>query len=146
MVFVLALLANIHERHSSYTTKCLESIYAVDATLEFRLRSVTGDQVENCSIAIPIPIRTRIQRGIDYYADLVGTLVGMVILILVLVVWIAIGPALSFNANWWLLIGTYAGLVGLNDEFVLRNICNVLGGYEDAEFAQVTYDDMDLLE
>jgi low-affinity ferrous iron transport protein len=146
MVFILALLANIRERHSSYTTKCLESIYVVDSALELRLRSATSDKVKNSSITIPIPRRTRIQRAIDYYADLVGTLVGIVILILVLVVWIAIGPALSFNSNWWLLIGTYAGLVGLNDGFVLRNICNVLGDYEDAEFAQVTYDDMDLLE
>jgi len=101
MVFILALLANIRERHSSYTTKCLEVIYVVDSALELRLRSATGEKVENSSIAIPIPRRTRIQRAIVYYADLVGTLVGIVILILVLVVWIAIGPALSFNSNWW---------------------------------------------
>lgn len=26
------------------------------------------------------------------------------------------------NDNWWLLIGTYAGLIGMNDGFVLRNV------------------------
>lgn len=56
----------------------------------------------------------------------------------------AIGPALHFDANWWLLIGTYAGLIGLNDGFVLRNICAVLSNYEDEQFAHVTYDDVDL--
>ncbi|RFU32992.1 hypothetical protein B7463_g3356, partial [Scytalidium lignicola] len=145
MVFLLAFLANIRERHQKYTTKCMESIYAVDSTLELRLRLVTDDVVENESVSIPIPNRTRIQRGIDYYADLVGTLIGIAILILVLAVWVAIGPAFRFNANWWLLIGTYAGLVGLNDGFVLRNVCNVLARYEDAEFIRVTYDDIDML-
>jgi low-affinity ferrous iron transport protein len=52
---------------------------------------------------------------------------------------VAIGPALSFDSNWWLLIGTYAGLIGMNDGFVLRNVHNVLHGYEDAQFVQVTY-------
>ncbi|KFZ00966.1 hypothetical protein V501_10309 [Pseudogymnoascus sp. VKM F-4519 (FW-2642)] len=145
MVLMLAFLANIRERHSKYTTKCLESIYEVDAALELRLRTATGDTIENASIHIPVPARSRIQRGIDYYADLVGTLLGIVILLFALIVWVAIGPALSFNSNWWLLIGTYAGLIGMNDGFVLRNVHNVLHGYEDAQFLQVTYDDMDML-
>jgi len=145
MVFMLAFLANIRERHSKYMTKCLESIYEVDAVLELRLRTITGDKMENGPVIIPVPKRSRIQRGIDYYADLVGTLLGIAILFLVIVVWIVVGPAMSFNSNWWLLIGTYAGLVGMNDGFVLRNVSNVIGGYENAEFTQLTYDDMGML-
>lgn len=145
MVFVLAFLANIRERHSSYTTKCLKQIYKVDAALELKLRSATGDRIENGPITIPAPERSRIQRGIDYYADLVGTLIGIVILLAVMIVWVAIGPAMSFDSNWWLLIGTYAGLIGLNDGFVLRNVQNMLAGYENIQFVQLSYDDMDML-
>ncbi|KAL5116248.1 hypothetical protein ACEQ8H_005806 [Pleosporales sp. CAS-2024a] len=87
-------------------------------------------------------MRSSIQRAIDYYADLVGTLTGIVILVVVIVVWVVCGPALGFDANWWLLIGTYAGLVGLNDGFVLRNICQVLGDHEDEQFAKVMEEDL----
>ncbi|EIC06925.1 Low affinity iron permease, Fet4, partial [Microbacterium laevaniformans OR221] len=45
MVFVLAFLANIRERHTKYMTKCLESIWEVDASLELKLRTATGDTV-----------------------------------------------------------------------------------------------------
>jgi low-affinity ferrous iron transport protein len=145
MVFILAFLANIRERHTKYMTKCLESIWEVDAALELKLRTTTGDTLENAPVIIPAPERSRIQRGIDYYADLVGTLIGIAILIFVIVVWVVIGPALHFNTNWWLLIGTYAGLVGLNDGFVLRNVCAVLGDYENEQFTQVECDDMDML-
>jgi len=145
MVFILAFLANIRERHTKYMTKCLEAIWKVDSALELRLRKATGDKIENPSVVIPPPKRSRIQRGIDYYADLVGTLVGIAILIFVILVWLAIGPALHFNTNWWLLIGTYAGLIGLNDGFVLRNVCTFLGNHEDEQFTQVGYDNMDML-
>jgi low-affinity ferrous iron transport protein len=126
-------------------TSCLEYIYKADAALELRLRTVTGDRIENGPVVVPAPKRGRLQRGIDYYADLVGTLLGIAILFFVIVIWVVIGPAMSFNSNWWLLIGTYAGLIGLNDGFVLRNVQNVLSGYQDAEFTQLAYDDMDML-
>jgi low-affinity ferrous iron transport protein len=145
MVFVLGFLANIRERHSNYMEKCLQHIYKVDAALELRLRTITGDTIENGLITIQAPRRGRIQRGIDYYADLVGTLLGIAILIIVIIIWVALGPVMSFDSNWWLLIGTYAGLIGLNDGFVLRNVQNVLGGYQQIEFTQLIYDDMDMI-
>ncbi|KAI9684482.1 MAG: low-affinity Fe(2+) transport protein [Trizodia sp. TS-e1964] len=145
MVFILAFLANIRERHSDYTAKCLQLVYTADSALELRLRSITGDIIPNQSVVIPPPQVNRIQRWINFYADLVGTLLGILILFIVLVIWIAIGPALSFNSNWWLLIGTYAGLIGMNDGFVLRNIYHKIAGYEEAEFDQQTFDDMDML-
>jgi low-affinity ferrous iron transport protein len=33
----------------------------------------------------------------------------------------------------------------LNDGFVLRNVCTVLGENENEQFSQVEYDDMDML-
>ena len=145
MIFMLAFIANIRERHKKYMTKCLEAIWNVDDALETRLRKATGDIIENPRITIHPLKQSRIQRIIDYYADLVGTLAGIAILSLVIFIWLATGPAFHFNSNWWLLIGTYAGLVGLNDGFVLRNISTVLGDYEDEQFARVERGDMDML-
>lgn len=145
MVFILAFLANIRERHNIYTTKCLEYIYEVDAALEVRLRTATGDRIGNETVLIPSPKTGRLQRAINYYADLVGTLIGVAILFIAMIIWVVIGPAMSFDSNWWLLIGTYAGLVGLNDGFVLRNVQNILGGYEQAQFVQLIDDDKAML-
>jgi low-affinity ferrous iron transport protein len=145
MVFILAFLANIRERHNNYTTKCLQYIYEVDTALELRLRTATGDRIKNETVVIPSPSRSGLQRVIDYYADLVGTLLGIAILFFVIIVWVVIGPALSFDSNWWLLIGTYAGLVGMNDGFVLRNVQHTLGCYENAEFARLMSDDKNML-
>lgn len=146
MVFVLAFLANIHERHGEYSNRCLEAIWKVDSALEVRLRAATGDHEPNLAVTIPAPKLGRIQRVIDYYADLVGALIGVAILILTIVVWVVIGPAMKFNSNWWLLIGTYAGLVGMNDGFVLRNVFHKLRGYEDALFEEVAWVDEDALQ
>jgi len=126
MVFILAFLANIRERHHNYMTNCLHFIYKADAALELRLRTLTGDRIQNVAVTIPAPKRGRLQCGIDYYADLVGTLLGIAILFFVMIIWVVVGPAMSFDSNWWLLIGTYAGLIGLNDGFVLRNVQNIL--------------------
>lgn len=144
MVFMLAFLANIRERHGRYSSTCVKQIYGVDATLELRLRSLTGDTMPNQTITLSAPKVNRIQRVIDYYADLVGTLVGIAILFFVIATWAAIGPAMQFNSNWWLLIGTYAGLIGMNDGFVLRNVYHLIHGYEDAHFVQLAYDDLDM--
>ena len=145
MVFLLAFLANIRERHKSYAARCLELIYEADTALEVKLRTVTGDITENEPFKIPPPKVTRIQRWINFYADLVGTLLGIAILFLFMVVWVVIGPAMSFNSNWWLLLGTYAGLIGMNDGFVLRNVYNEIAIHEDEQFEHQIYDDMEML-
>lgn len=145
MVFILAFLANIRERHSKYTAKCLESIHAADTALELRLRAITEDTIENPSISIAAPPVSRVQRGINFYADLVGTLLGIALLCLVLLIWLFLGPAMSFDPNWWLLIGTYAGLIGMNDGFVLQNVNNQIAIHVDAECQQQFFNDADLL-
>ncbi|KAL2130211.1 hypothetical protein VTI74DRAFT_6767 [Chaetomium olivicolor] len=141
MVFIFAFLANIQERHTDYSEQCLNSIFEVDSTVELKLRLLSGDTVPNPTVVIPAPKVGKLQRAIFYYADLVGTLVGLAILIVALVVWLAIGPLLSFSSNWWLIIGTYAGLVGLNDGFVLRNVQLQLNRYQDQASDQVQLED-----
>ncbi|KAF3044950.1 low-affinity Fe(2+) transport protein [Didymella keratinophila] len=145
MVLLLAFLANTRERHSRYTAECLKAIWKADAALELKLREMTGDRIENPTIVLPERKRSAVQRAIDYYADLVGTLAGVAILVFVIIIWIVCGPALRFDASWWLLMGTYDGLVGLNDGFVLRNTCQVLGDHEDEQFDVVNREDHNAL-
>ncbi len=146
MVLIFAFLATIQERHTDYTEQCLNSIFKVDSSVELKLRLMTGDATPNPTVVIPAPKVGKLQRAIFYYADLVGTLIGIVILIVVLIVWLALGPLLSFNSNWWLIIGTYAGLVCLNDGFILRNVQDRLSSYQDRAFEQVRLDDEALFE
>lgn len=145
MVFMLALLANDSERHEAYLNRCTALLVTVDTELETLLRHLTKDTVENETAVIETPAVSRIQRAINFYADLVGTLLGIALLMLVLVAWISIGPVMKFNANWWLLIGTYAGLVGMNDGFVLRNLCDVCALREDKHYERQMLGDADLL-
>ncbi|KAK5628818.1 hypothetical protein RRF57_004533 [Xylaria bambusicola] len=142
MVLIFAFLANIREHHNTYIERCLNSIFEVDSAIELKLRTMTGDTTPNPTIVIPAPKVNKLQRAIFYYADLVGTLVGVAILIIVVVVWLSIGAVLSFNSNWWLLIGTYAGLVGLNDGFVLRNVQFQLNAYENGAFEEANLEDL----
>lgn len=146
MVFIFAFLANIRECHNQYTERCLDVIYRADSTLEHNLRLRTDDSIPNQPIVIPAPKTSKIQRAIDYYADVVGTLAGIALLLIVVTVWVAVGPLLSWSANWWLFIGTYAGLVGMNDGFVLRNIDFQLRRHEDEQLELVRLDDLELFE
>ncbi|KIH87263.1 low affinity iron transporter [Sporothrix brasiliensis 5110] len=145
MVLIFSFLANIRERHTAYMERCLNVVFEVDSRIELQLRAITGYAVPNPTVIVPAPKVGRIQRCIFYYADIIGTLVGIAILVVVMVVWVAIGPAMGFNANWWLLIGTYAGLVGLNDGFVLRNVQARLNGYEADAFYGVHLQDTSIL-
>lgn len=144
MIFVFSFLANINERHDQYTRRSLDVIYQADSTLEQKLRLLSGDTLDNQPVIIPAPKVNPLQRAIYYYADIVGTLVGVGLLLLVTVIWILLGPVMSFNSNWWLLIGTYAGLVGMNDGFVLRNVQSRLRSHEDHQFLAVDSEDAGL--
>jgi low-affinity ferrous iron transport protein len=145
MVFVFAFIANIRERHANYIRHCLDAVFQVDAALEDILRSLTDDQQANIAVVIPAQKVNVVQTVIFYYADVVGTLVGIIMLAIVLMVWLAIGPVMQFNDNWWLFIGTYAGLVGMNDGFVLRNTQSKLSQFEDDQFCHMDQQDAKLL-
>ncbi|KAF2160327.1 hypothetical protein M409DRAFT_70498 [Zasmidium cellare ATCC 36951] len=144
MVFIFSFLAILRERHSDYIRACIDAIYRVDSTLELKLRVVTNDQAGNLPVVIPALRMNRVQRIITYYADVVGALTGVALLIVVFVAWLAIGPVLNFDTNWWLLIGTYAGLVGLIDGFVLRNVQTKLQGHEEPQYVKIDVEDREL--
>lgn len=141
MVFIFSFLAILRERHSDYVRACIDAIYRIDSTLELKLRVITNDRNDNLPVAISALRMNRLQRIITYYADVVGALTGVALLIIVFVAWLAIGPVLKFNTNWWLSIGTYAGLIGLIDGFVLRNVQTKLQDHEKPQYVQIDLED-----
>ncbi|KAK9427746.1 Low-affinity Fe [Lipomyces doorenjongii] len=94
-------LQNIRHRHSDLAEKYLTEIAVLDFQLEHKLRDMTKDIAENEMVKTEYPPRNKI-AGI--------------------VVWLAIGTLMHWNSNWWLIIGTYTGLAGFFDGFVLRNV------------------------
>lgn len=145
MVLTFSLLAIVRERHADYRRACLHAIYSADARLEKRLRSLTGDRKANEVIVIGARRVNIVQRGIQLYAQMVGALVGVVLLVCAIAVWLAVGAPMHFNSSWWLIIGTYTGLVGTIDGFVLRNVQMRLDDDEDVQFKAVEESDQAVL-
>ncbi|EPY53128.1 iron/zinc ion transporter [Schizosaccharomyces cryophilus OY26] len=122
LTFTSVFLQNVRHRHMKYISRCVSSIFHIDAALEEALRRQSGDRQTNPVIEIEAEKVSHGSRIIDYYADLVGSGVGAMISATVFIVWLAIGNVMHWNSNWWLIIGTYTGLIGFLDGFVLRNV------------------------
>lgn len=144
MLFIFGFVANMGERFAQYTNETLQHLHTLDAELETKLRVLSNDRTPNEVVTIAPQKVGKLQRAVFYYADLVGTLTGLAILTGVIVLWVCIGPALRFNSNWWLIIGTYAGLIGMHDAVVLRNIHHQLAKYEDSAYQTVHRQDQAL--
>ncbi|MCJ1302090.1 low-affinity Fe(2+) transport protein [Hypocenomyce scalaris] len=122
LTFTTMFLQKTRQHHADYLSKCIQSIKEVDCRLEASLRQATGDMGPNDTVEIEPMKSSRNVRAIDYYADVVGSGIGVVISTIVFSIWLATGKSFEWNSNWWLFIGTYTGLVGFVDGFVLRNI------------------------
>ncbi|KUJ20485.1 Low affinity iron permease, partial [Mollisia scopiformis] len=115
-------LQHVRRRHTQWLRETLRNIEDVDCELEQRIRSITGDATPNEAVILEPPARRFVERGIDGYAHLVGSGLGATLSFAVFTVWLGIGHVLSWNANWLLIIGSWTGLVGFVDAFVLRNV------------------------
>lgn len=80
---------------------------------------------------------------IDWYADIIGTGIGVLIGVAVFATWIGIGSPMKWDDNWWLIIGTYTGLIGFLDGFVLREVYfesfNMKKNYSDVAKKTLNY-------
>ncbi|KAK8087191.1 Low affinity iron permease [Apiospora phragmitis] len=115
-------LQNIRKQHDKHLEKCIENIDALDAEIEMELRLLTNDNTPNPVVASTPPTLNRLQKGIDIYAYIVGGYIGITISAAVFILWAAIGHQLEFDDNWWLIIGTYTGLIGFIDSFIMNNV------------------------
>ncbi|SCU82306.1 LAME_0C00562g1_1 [Lachancea meyersii CBS 8951] len=140
-------LQNIRARHEKYITKLLAAVFDIDTEIEEHLRTVNGDfTTPNEIVTIPARDRSVFEKVIDVYADIIGTGVGLVIAIGAIAAWLAIGNVMSWSSNWWLIIGTYTGLIGFLDGSVLRQVYFRIVNQEEENYALMAQEDADLFE
>ncbi|CEP64507.1 Fet4p LALA0_S12e00364g [Lachancea lanzarotensis] len=140
-------LQNIRARHERFIAKFVLALSRMDVSIEKHLRTYFRDfETENPNICIPTHHRNRLSKWIDWYADIIGTGIGVCIALGVIAVWIAIGDPMSWNGNWWLIIGTYTGLVGFLDGFVLRQVYFKIVHHEENNYEKVAEEDYDLFQ
>ncbi|KAF3769787.1 Low affinity iron permease, partial [Cryphonectria parasitica EP155] len=122
ITFVTMFLQNIRRQHEIHMEKTVKSIDLLDRELEMQLRRMTGDITPNPTVASTSPPLSGWVRAIDIYAFIIGGSIGLTISAIVLTLWIAVGEPMNFDDNWFLIIGTYTGLIGFIDGFILKNV------------------------
>jgi low-affinity ferrous iron transport protein len=135
LTLVSVFLQNTRQRHMDYLGQCFHSIQDEVQRMEVLLRRPTSSEAHDADSigdtkANPVvefhydyhELTTRGNRIIDSYAAIVGSGLGFVISVVVFSTWIGFGYLMQWSLNWWLIFGTYTGLVGFLDGFVLRNI------------------------
>lgn len=140
-------LQNIRARHDIFISKFLLKIHSMDCNIDLILRTANNDFTsENPIVTVDPPKRTKAEHLIDWYADVVGTGIGIVIAICVFAVWAAIGSPLHWSDDWWLIIGTYTGLVGFLDGFVIRQVYFRIINHEEENFKNLADEDAELFQ
>lgn len=137
ITFVTMFLQNIRSQHEHHMEKTVESIEQLDKEIEMQLRRMTGDMTPNPTIASEPPKLSTWVRGIDIYGFIIGGSIGLTISAVVFATWIAVGDDLEFDDNWWLIIGTYTGLIGFIDGFILKNV-----DWRETEMAKKHFDQL----
>lgn len=140
------LLGNVRLRSDRFVCAQIEQINVLDCKLESLGRNLTNDIIENELVEVPPCERRGFKKVISFYADIIGNGVGMLFSIAVFAAWIGIGHVMEWNSNWWLIIGTYTGLMGYIDGFVLREVYQSITEYEEKKFAELVADSQALLD
>ncbi|ROW12740.1 hypothetical protein VMCG_00333 [Cytospora schulzeri] len=122
ITFVTVFLQNIRTQHDKHLDKIVKVIEQLDKDIEIQLRRMTGNLEPNPIIASEPARLTKWEKGIDVYAYIIGGTFGIAISVIVFAIWLAVGDPMNFDDNWFLIIGTYTGLVGFIDGFVLKNV------------------------
>lgn len=119
---ITMFLQNIRKQHDVHLQKTVEAIEKIDKDIEMQLRRMTGDMTPNPTVSSQAPVLSRWVKAIDIYGFIIGGSIGITISAVVLMLWISVGNDLEFDDNWWLIIGTYTGLIGFIDSFILKNV------------------------
>lgn len=146
LLITTVFLENVRHRSAQYIAKQTQIFNTLDSKLEYQLRDLNHDYYENELVIVNRAPRDKIQKAISLYAHIVGNGLGLVISICVFSAWIGIGNTMNWSANWWLVIGSYTGLVGFIDGFVLREIFYSITNYERENFNDLIKDSQELLD
>lgn len=142
LTFTTMFLQNVRRQHEEYLERCLASIDILDRSLEMDLRRMKGGDVRPNPVVASQPLRlNRTETAIDFWAFVVGGSIGVVLSVAVGVAWLSVGDVMQFDDNWWLVIGTYTGLMGFIDGFVLRNVHHRETVMADRHFAMLAEQD-----
>lgn len=138
-------LQNIRARHDKYIGKFVRGILDMNMQIETEARSKSRDfDTPNPIIVAEAPKRGWSQKVIDLYADVIGTGIGIFIAIVVFSVWLGVGHLMDWSDDWWLIIGTYTGLVGYLDGFVIREAYRRITNQEEDAYRVVAEEDLEL--
>ncbi|GMM46586.1 hypothetical protein DAPK24_031610 [Pichia kluyveri] len=146
LLITTVFLENIRNRASNFISNQTKLFNKLDSKLEFLLRDINNDYYENELVIVERCPRDKIQKCISLYAHVVGNGLGLVISICVFSAWIGIGNVMHWSANWWLVIGSYTGLVGFIDGFVLREIFFSITDYEHKKYLDLLKDSQEFLD
>lgn len=122
ITFTTVFLQNIRSSHDKHLDKTVQGIERLDTEIEMQLRRMTGDMTPNPTIASEPFKLNKWVKGLDIYAYIIAGSIGLVISAFVFGTWILVGDPMEFNDNWFLIIGTYTGLIGFIDGFILKNV------------------------
>ncbi|CDO96621.1 unnamed protein product [Kluyveromyces dobzhanskii CBS 2104] len=138
-------LQNIRARHDIFVAKYIRELFAADVKIDNILRRYNDDYTTEADIVtVKAGKRTKGEVWIDWYGDIIGTGAGVIIGVLVFAAWIAIGDPMKWSDNWWLIIGTYTGLVGFLDGFVIRQNYFRIVQHETQNYENLIADDYEL--
>lgn len=137
----ICLLTLARARHDCFVEKCMGSIFIQDCELEYRCRNLIQYEIPNKSVGIEWQPASKFERSLDWYAGFVGSGYMVILSFAFLIVWLGIGHPMQWGDNWWLIIGTYTGLVGTFNAAVLRySLYNAEKKISDEYAALITQD------
>lgn len=145
LLITTVVLENVRIRNDKFINRELKRVGVLDCQIEGTCRFLTGDGEPNERIEVQPYKNEKFQKAISVYAHIVGTGVGLVIAAFVFAAWIAVGFPMKWSSNWWLIIGTYTGLVGYIDGFVLREVYQTITKYEEDKFEELLRNTQELL-
>jgi low-affinity ferrous iron transport protein len=114
------LLTLARKRHTDFVERCVCEIFKKDCEVEYRARRLVGYDVPNTSVKIEWSAEHLFERVLDWYAAFVGSGYSASGSLLLVAVWVSTGSLMNWGDNWWLIIGTWSGVVGTFNAAVLR--------------------------
>ncbi|AJS95766.1 BMC_2a_G0026990.mRNA.1.CDS.1 [Saccharomyces cerevisiae] len=147
LLICTTFLQNIRARHDYFTGRFLVDIFDMDEKIDYRIRKHFNDfETPHPVVTIESKKRSTGRKMIDWYADIIGTGIGVLIGVAVFATWIGIGSPMKWDDNWWLIIGTYTGLIGFLDGFVLREVYFRIVQHEEKNYSDVAREDLELFQ
>ena len=146
LLFTSVFLEHVRARSNDVINRQIELFIQLDSDLECLERTILNDVEDNELVVVERCPRDKIQKVISFYANVIGNGLGLIITLCVFIMWFGIGNLMHWNDNWWLIIGTYTGLVGFIDGFVLREIFFSITNYEHKKYLDLLQDSQGLLE